>query len=110
MLHTGDHVVYLWEAKLPRDDRKMNVVKTPIIDLKEGVDYCEKFNSMLGGPVANNPNSKAVRVVINFGNPDKPVYFPSTGEDSRQSLFKYVCMSIIIIIIIVHVYTHWYNL
>ena len=99
LLHTGDHVVYLWKSKLPRDDRKVNVVKTPMIEMKEGSDFNEKFNSILSGPAANNSSSAAARVVINFGNPDKPVHFPSTVEKSRQSLFKYIktsaCISIV---------------
>lgn len=90
MLHTGDHVVYLWEVTLPKEEvKKLNIVKTPIIELKETVDWLEKINSILAGPAANNPSSKAVRIVVNFGNPDKAIHFPSTCEKSRQSLFKY---------------------
>ena len=88
MLHTGDHVVYLWKAKLPKEDRKVNIVQTPIIEMKEGIEFREKFNSILSGPAANNPSSELVRVVINFGNLDKQIHFPSTSEKSRQSLFK----------------------
>ena len=87
VLQTGDQLVYLWKAKLPRHDRKLSVVKTPIIEMKQ-TDYQEKLNSMLAGPVANNPSPDAARVVVNFENKGKPVYFPSTGEKSRQSLFK----------------------
>ena len=90
VLHTGDHVVYLWESKLPKDDRKLNIVRTPIVELKDGVDYRGRFNSILAGPAANNPSSKAVRVIVNFRKTEMPVYFPSRSEESRQSLFKYV--------------------
>ena len=88
-------MLYLWKSKLPKDDRKVNVVQTPIIDLKEGIDFREKFNSILSGPAANNPSPEAARMVINFGNPDKPVHFPSTTEKSRQTLFKYACSPIV---------------
>lgn len=89
LLHTGDHIVYLWKSKLPKEERKVNIVQTPIIELKEGIDFREKFNSILSGPAANNPSPESVRVVVNFGNSDKQVHFPSTSEKSRQSLFKY---------------------
>lgn len=68
----------------------MNIIQTPIIELKEGIDFCEKFNAILSGPAANNPSPEAVRVVINFGNSDKQIHFPSTSEKSRQSLFRYI--------------------
>ena len=87
ILRTGDQLVHLWKDKLPRLDRKLSIAKTPITEMKHA-DYQEKLNSMLAGPAANNPSPDAVRLIVNFENASKPVYYPSTREKSRQSLFK----------------------
>ena len=84
--------MYLWEAKLPKEEVKrvkLNVSKMTVVEMKETYGCLENFNSMLAGPVANNPSSKAVRMVVNFGSPERTILFPSTSEKSRQSLFKY---------------------
>ncbi len=88
-IRTGDHLIHMWEVKgeSRRHTRKRSssVFPVPIVEKEE-----EAFSSILSGPAAGNPHPNAVRVILNFGSPDKSVYYPSVSEQSRQSLFRYI--------------------
>lgn len=89
MLRSGDHTLHLWEVKRETPDSKKRrrassvVFSTPMFEKEE-----ETFSTILSGPAADNPSVSAVRVIINFGKQDKPVYYPSVANDSRNILFK----------------------
>ena len=89
MLRSGVHTLYLWEVKKGTSELKKRrrssttVFTTPMIEKEE-----EALSTILSGPAADNPSASAVRVIINFGKQDKPVYYPSVSHESRNILFK----------------------
>lgn len=90
MIRTGSHTLHMWEVKgessVKLNKRHSSVMPIPIVEKEE-----EAFSSILSGPAADNPNPKAVRVVLDFGSYEKPVYYPSASMESRKKLFKCVC-------------------
>lgn len=79
--------MYLWKLNASKDSFSAKKMKSCLIETCEVTQ--EKLNPILTGPVCNNPQPKAVRVVINLGNfENSPMYFPSTFKESRNALFS----------------------
>ena len=68
-----------------RVNRRQSFIFVPIVEKEE-----EAFSSILPGPAADNPSPNAVRVVINFGAQELPIFYPSITKRSWKRLFEWV--------------------
>ena len=73
---SGNHTIQLWQGK-----RLKAAIDTADRDL-----YTVEPNPSV--PATENPYSKSPRIAISFESCERPVIFPATNEDSRNSFFK----------------------